>query len=173
MAFSSLGDEWASISIICGVKRGRTVPESCLFSLVLSVPLKLWPTSGKKTGKQQGRRCGPKNKPPPLPNEHSLKTCSYPSHFLNSRGVFLRPLICCWLLECRVISSVTCSDSGARPRWVHRKKFDLLMRPLPSTSQLKCDGLLEGRFHWMNRECHVKNLMQLKIKQKKREDHSN
>lgn len=129
-------------------------PDECF----ISVPINRRPTSGKKTGKQQGCCWGPQNKPeipPLLPKEHSLQTCSYPSHFLNSRGVFLHWLICCWLLECRVISSVTCGDSGARPWWVHRKQFDLLMRPLPSLSQLNCDGLLQELFRQISYLCRV------------------
>ena len=38
-------------------------PLECLLSPVLSVPANLRPTKGKKTGKQQGCRQGPKNKP--------------------------------------------------------------------------------------------------------------
>ncbi len=131
-------------------EKKKCLPENYLFSQVLSVPVNLRPTSGKKTGKQQGCRCGPEYKPvtPLLPKEHSLQTCSYPSHFLNSCGDFLCRLICCWLLECGVTSSVTCGDSGARPWWVHRKHP--LMRPLPSPSQLKCYGLLQGRFRWVS-----------------------
>lgn len=94
--------------------------------------------------------------------EHPLQTCSTPIHFLCSRSVFLHWLICCWLLESRVTVSMTCCDSGAFSRWVHRKQFDLLMRPLPSPSQLKRDGPLQERLHQMY-ILSLKTLLQLKF----------
>lgn len=95
----------------------------------------------------------PKTNQTPLSfqKERYLQTCSYPIHFLCSCSVFLRWLICCWLLEFRVTFSLTCGGSVVCPQWLDRKQFDLLMRPLPSPCQLKCDGLLHG--------CHRQTLV--------------
>lgn len=67
-------------------KKRRGVPEDCLFSHVLSVRINLRPTSGKKTGKQQGCHWGPQNKP---------ETPVLPKRTLSS-NMFLLPV----LLQC-------------------------------------------------------------------------
>lgn len=65
----------------------------------------------EKTGRQQSCCRGSKNKAetPFLPRRTlSLQACSYAlSHFLCSCSVFLHSLICCWLIESRVNSSLT------------------------------------------------------------------
>lgn len=80
----------------------------------------------------------PKNKPLSDPlnlaKKNTLsKHCSCPSLFLCSCGVFLRRLICCWLLEFGVTCPVTSGDSGAGSKWLRRKQLDLLVRPFVFT----------------------------------------
>lgn len=150
MCLHSQSLRWMSIHLYfhCGGKQSGGLPDACLFSHVVSVCINLRPASGKKTGKQQGCRWGPQNKPEtrvlpkrtlssnmflPNPLPVLLQRVPAPAHLLLVIGVQGHLLYDLWWQW----------SSGARLWCVHRKLFDILMRPLPSPSRLKCDGLLQ------------------------------